>query len=323
MVEGAGAVGVAALLGGQVDAGARAARRSRCSRGGNVDAGLLAAIARRHETEAGRRLVLLTRVPDRPGSARAAARAASPSTGANLVDVAHVREGVDLHVRETAVELVLETRGAEHAERVVATLRRRGLRRRRSCTERVRRRADLLPRSAGVPRRGWRRHHDDGDRVRGRLLEDAHGQALAPLGRRRRARRCASAGSTAQGRSIDDERHMQRFTPRKSRRWSAVNVALVAELEAEGRMTEAGRRRVRRTRHDRGAVLDVEAAQPAAARVRRAPAPRPPEGGRVLGLHAAELPQDARLLDQRGEAPRDARAALRRARRGLRAPASA
>ena len=37
-----------------------------------------------------------------------------------------------------------------------------------------------------------------------------------------------------QGRSIDDERHMQRFTPRKSRRWSAVNVALVAELEAEG-----------------------------------------------------------------------------------------
>ena len=45
-----------------------------------------------------------------------------------------------------------------------------------------------------------------------------------------------------QSRSIDGERHMQRFTPRKSRRWSAVNVALVAELEAEGRMTEAGRR---------------------------------------------------------------------------------
>ena len=42
-------------------------------------------------------------------------------------------------------------------------------------------------------------------------------------------------------RRIDDERHMQRFTPRRSRRWSAVNVALVAELEAEGRMTPAGR----------------------------------------------------------------------------------
>jgi uncharacterized protein YdeI (YjbR/CyaY-like superfamily) len=45
-----------------------------------------------------------------------------------------------------------------------------------------------------------------------------------------------------QARSIDGERHVQRFTPRRSRRWSAVNVALVAELEAQGRMTEAGRR---------------------------------------------------------------------------------
>jgi uncharacterized protein YdeI (YjbR/CyaY-like superfamily) len=45
-----------------------------------------------------------------------------------------------------------------------------------------------------------------------------------------------------QARGIDDKRHMQRFTPRKSRRWSAVNVKHVAELEAEGLMTEAGRR---------------------------------------------------------------------------------
>lgn len=45
-----------------------------------------------------------------------------------------------------------------------------------------------------------------------------------------------------QVRSIDADRHSQRFTPRKSRRWSAVNVRLVAELEAEGRMTDAGRR---------------------------------------------------------------------------------
>jgi uncharacterized protein YdeI (YjbR/CyaY-like superfamily) len=45
-----------------------------------------------------------------------------------------------------------------------------------------------------------------------------------------------------QARSIDGERHVQRFTPRRSRRWSAVNVGHVAELEAQGRMTEAGRR---------------------------------------------------------------------------------
>jgi uncharacterized protein YdeI (YjbR/CyaY-like superfamily) len=45
-----------------------------------------------------------------------------------------------------------------------------------------------------------------------------------------------------QARRIDDESHMQRFTPRKSKRWSAINVALVEELEAAGLMHEAGRR---------------------------------------------------------------------------------
>ena len=89
--------------------------------GGNVDAGLLAAVARRHETEAGRRLVLMTRVPDRPG-ALADLLACVAQTDANIVDVSHVREGVDLHIRETAVELVLETRGREHADGVLAAL---------------------------------------------------------------------------------------------------------------------------------------------------------------------------------------------------------
>ena len=37
-----------------------------------------------------------------------------------------MREGLDLHVRETAIELVLETRGREHADRVVAALRDHG-----------------------------------------------------------------------------------------------------------------------------------------------------------------------------------------------------
>jgi threonine dehydratase len=37
--------------------------------------------------------------------------------------VAHIREGLDLHVRETAVQLVLETRGPEHATAVADALR--------------------------------------------------------------------------------------------------------------------------------------------------------------------------------------------------------
>lgn len=118
VVEGAGAVGVAALLGGQVRAEpARGGTTCVVLSGGNVDAGTLALVARRHETEAGRRVVLFTRLPDRPGSLARLLDCVG-RTGANLVEVDHVREGVDLHVRETAVQLVLETRGLDHAAAV-------------------------------------------------------------------------------------------------------------------------------------------------------------------------------------------------------------
>ncbi len=116
VVEGAGAVGAAALLGGQATVGDRGTTCVVLS-GGNVDPGLLAEVARRHETEAGRRLVLFTRVPDRPGALATLLDTVARS-GANLVDVEHLREGVGLHVRETAVQLVLQTRGREHAEQV-------------------------------------------------------------------------------------------------------------------------------------------------------------------------------------------------------------
>jgi threonine dehydratase len=121
VVEGAGAVGVAALLGGQVTAAPRGTTVALLS-GGNVDPGLLLSIARRHETLAGRRLVVLSRVPDRPG-ALAGLLTCVAEAGGNVVDVSHVREGFDLHVRETAVELVLETRGREHANAVIEAMR--------------------------------------------------------------------------------------------------------------------------------------------------------------------------------------------------------
>jgi threonine dehydratase len=121
VVEGAGAVGAAALLGGQTTAATEGTTVVVLS-GGNVDAGLLASIARRHETEAGRRVVVFTRVPDRPG---ALARLLSlvAGAGANLMDVEHLREGLDLHVRETGVQLVLETKGREHAAEVLERVR--------------------------------------------------------------------------------------------------------------------------------------------------------------------------------------------------------
>jgi threonine dehydratase len=121
VVEGAGAVGVAALLGGQLTPAARGTTCAVLS-GGNVDAGLLAAVARRNETEAGRRMVLLTRVPDRPG-ALARLLDCVAAQGANIVEVSHLREGIGLHVRETGVQLTIETRSRQHAEAVVDAIR--------------------------------------------------------------------------------------------------------------------------------------------------------------------------------------------------------
>ena len=124
VVEGAGAVGVAALLSGAAHPTGDGTTVVILS-GGNVDAGLLAQIVRRHESQAGRRLVLLACVPDRPGSL-AQLLSLVADHGANLLDVIHIREGLDLHVRETAIQLVLETRGEEHAQLVRDAVREAG-----------------------------------------------------------------------------------------------------------------------------------------------------------------------------------------------------
>ena len=114
VVEGAGAVGVAALLSGRV-AGPRAgARRWSCCRAATSTPGCWRRSRAATRARPGGGSVLLARLPDRPGSL-AVLLALVGELGANLLDVEHIREGFDLHVRETAVQLVLETRGPEHA----------------------------------------------------------------------------------------------------------------------------------------------------------------------------------------------------------------
>lgn len=116
-VEGGGAVGVAALLSGVVkpsDLGTTCAVLS----GGNVDLGVVPALIRRHETDAGRRLILFVRIPDRPGGL-ARLLTLFAQAGANLIEVEHVRDGVDLHVRETGVQVVLEIRGPEQESKII------------------------------------------------------------------------------------------------------------------------------------------------------------------------------------------------------------
>jgi threonine dehydratase len=121
VVEGAGAVGVAALMHGRVKPATEGATVVLLS-GGNVDAGLLVEAIRLGETAAGRRMVLATKIPDRPGGL-ATLLALLAKLGANVLDVEHLRDGMDLHLRETAVHLVLQTRGPDHDAQIVEAVR--------------------------------------------------------------------------------------------------------------------------------------------------------------------------------------------------------
>jgi threonine dehydratase len=124
VVEGAGAVGVAAILHGKV-APPPSGKTAAVLSGGNVDASRLAECIRLGETAAGRRLVLVTVVPDRPGALAALLRIVAEE-GANVLDVTHLREGVDIHIRETVIRLVLQTDGREHAAAVAAAVESQG-----------------------------------------------------------------------------------------------------------------------------------------------------------------------------------------------------
>ncbi len=120
-VEGAGAVGVAALMMG---AATPAASGTTCVvlSGGNVDLGVVPSLIRRHEFQVQHRLSVFVRIDDRPGGL---ARFLSifAANGANLIEVEHIREGLDLHIRETGVRATFEVRGAEHAARTLAAAR--------------------------------------------------------------------------------------------------------------------------------------------------------------------------------------------------------
>ena len=124
VVEGAGAVGVAALLNGRIEPAADGETCAVLS-GGNVDATRLAECIAMGETVAGRRVVVSVVVPDRPGALEALLHVVA-ELGANVIDVEHLREGVDLHVGETAITLILQTKGPDHSTQLIAAIREAG-----------------------------------------------------------------------------------------------------------------------------------------------------------------------------------------------------
>jgi threonine dehydratase len=122
LVEGAGAVGVAALLAGKIAGdGPVCALLS----GGNIDATLLISVMRHGMSLGGRYLVVRTNLPDRPGELLKLLDLVATER-VNVVSVGHHREGAGIHVAETGVELTLQTRDEEHCEAVLEAMQRHG-----------------------------------------------------------------------------------------------------------------------------------------------------------------------------------------------------
>jgi len=117
LVEGGGAVGLSALLTKQL---APASTGATCIvlSGGNIDIGMISTLARRHETQEGRRLFIAVKLTDQPGELAIFLRTVGDA-GANVVEVQHIREGIGIRPWETVIQLILDVRSPEHARELL------------------------------------------------------------------------------------------------------------------------------------------------------------------------------------------------------------
>lgn len=122
VVEPAGAAGVAAVMD---DPSAFEPPVVAIVSGGNIDPLLLGKVIRHGLVAAGRYPHLRVRIPDNPGSL-ARLLDALAATGANVLDVEHLRTETELALEDVEVGLQLETRGQEHSAEVVRALKSRG-----------------------------------------------------------------------------------------------------------------------------------------------------------------------------------------------------
>jgi len=123
LVEGAGAVGLAALLHHRSEVPGE--RSVILLSGGNMDITMLAKIIERGLTADGRLTRLVVRLPDIPGALAAVTECISKERG-NIRDVVHHRTFSNTPLGEVYVEFTVETRSHEHVAQIEAALRARG-----------------------------------------------------------------------------------------------------------------------------------------------------------------------------------------------------
>jgi threonine dehydratase len=130
VAEGAGAVGIAALLTEKIRP---RDRENVCVvlSGGNIDANFLARVIEQVLVKQGRYIVLHTSVPDRPGNLSRMLDIVA-ALGANVIDINHRRAAWQVPVDRTGIEMILEVRDELHGQDVVQDLEQAGY-----CIERV------------------------------------------------------------------------------------------------------------------------------------------------------------------------------------------
>jgi len=122
VVEPAGAVGVAAILTGQVTPqGPTVVVLS----GGNIDPLIMERVIAHGLAASERYLKLRIPLPDRPGQLARTSEIIADQN-ANVVEVLHTRHGTGLAISQVELELHIETRGPEHADQVLQALRDEG-----------------------------------------------------------------------------------------------------------------------------------------------------------------------------------------------------
>jgi len=124
VVEGAGVLGVAALMAGRYQPRGKALV---VLSGGNIDINLLGSIVRRGLADAGRYQQLLVEVSDTPGEL-ALVSSVIASVGGNILEVDHNREVPGMPIGVAVLELLLEVNGPAQFSEIMEALREAGLR---------------------------------------------------------------------------------------------------------------------------------------------------------------------------------------------------
>ena len=123
LVEGAGAVGLAAVLGEKIQSAGQ--RVAVVLSGGNVDSHLIARVVEHGLAHAGRYLVFKVMVEDRPGQLNRLLGIISESE-VNVLDIGHLRHAPTVHLGQVEIQLTVETRNSDHSAEVLEKLRASG-----------------------------------------------------------------------------------------------------------------------------------------------------------------------------------------------------